>query len=47
METNRLSHALGAEICGVNIVGDLSNSELEAIHNAWREHHVIVFRGPS
>ena len=45
METNRLSHALGAEICGVNIVGDLSNSEVEAIHNAWRKHHVIVFRG--
>jgi taurine dioxygenase len=45
MESIRLSNALGAEIRGVDIVGDLSNSEIKAIHDIWHEHHIIVFRG--
>ncbi len=45
METIPLSHALGAELRGVDISGALDDSEIAAIREAWNEHHVIVFRG--
>lgn len=45
VEAVPLAHALGAEIRGVDIAGALSNAEVDAIHRAWQQHHVIVFRG--
>ena len=45
MEAIRLSNALGAELRGVDITGDLTQSEVDAIRKAWNEHHLIVFRG--
>ena len=45
MEAIRLANALGAELRGVDITGDLSGSEIEAIRKVWNEHHLIVFRG--
>ena len=45
MDVVPLGHALGAEIRGVDIAGNLSNAEVDAIHRAWNAHHVIVFRG--
>lgn len=45
MEVVPLGHALGAELRGLDITGDLSNAEIDAIHEAWHTHHVIVFRG--
>jgi len=45
MEVVPLAAALGAEIRGVDIVGELSNAEVDAIHAAWNDHHVLVFRG--
>jgi len=45
MEIVPLGHALGAELRGVDIKGDLSNAEIDGILSAWHAHHVIVFRG--
>ncbi len=45
MEIVPLGHALGAELRGVDIKGDLSNAEIGGILSAWHAHHVIVFRG--
>ena len=39
-----IAGALGAEIAGVNLAGDLSNSDFDAIHDAFLKHHVIFFR---
>ncbi|QLC21898.1 taurine dioxygenase [Parasphingopyxis sp. CP4] len=39
-----IAGALGAEIGGVNLAGDLSNSDFDAIHDAFLKHHVIFFR---
>ena len=39
-----IAGALGAEIGGVSLAGDLSNSDFDAIHDAFLKHHVIFFR---
>ena len=39
-----IAGALGAEIAGVNLADDLSNSQFDAIHDAFLKHHVIFFR---
>jgi taurine dioxygenase len=44
MQVKQLSHALGAELCGIDIAGEVSEAEVAAIRTAWNEHHVIVFR---
>ena len=44
INVRRLGHALGAEISGVDLGKELSNSEFDAIHRAFLEHHVLVFR---
>lgn len=45
MQADRLGHALGAEISGVDIAGGMSDEQVAAIRDAWHAHHVIVFRG--
>ena len=45
MEVVPLGHALGAEIRGVDITGDLTEAEIDVIREAWHRHHVVVFRG--
>jgi taurine dioxygenase len=45
MDIIPLSHALGAELRGVDIAGPVSDSEVAAIRAAWNEYHVILFRG--
>ena len=44
IEVRRLTPAIGAEIFGVDLGGDISNSQLEAIHDALLRHIVIFFR---
>ncbi|MCH7981447.1 MAG: TauD/TfdA family dioxygenase, partial [Proteobacteria bacterium] len=38
-------HALGAEIRGVDLAGDLDDASIGSIRAAWREHLVLLFRG--
>ena len=38
-------HALGAEIRGVDLAGDLDDASVGSIRAAWREHLVLLFRG--
>ena len=40
----RLSGNVGAEIAGVSLSGDLSNAQFDAIHRAFNDHSVLVFR---
>jgi taurine dioxygenase len=42
-----LSPALGAEIAGVDLSGELSAETIAAIIDTWHQHLVIVFRGQS
>jgi taurine dioxygenase len=39
-----LSHALGAEVQGVNLSRPLSNSEFDQIHQAFLERGILLFR---
>lgn len=39
-----IAGSLGAEIYGVDLTRDLSNSEFDAVHRAFLDHHVIFFR---
>ena len=45
MRINRLCYALGAEIRGIDIAGEVSDARIAEIREAWHAHHVIVFRG--
>tara|TARA_B100000676_G_scaffold310268_1_gene376250 strand:+ start:185 stop:1045 length:861 start_codon:yes stop_codon:yes gene_type:complete len=36
--------ALGAEVFGIDLGAHLSNSQRDAVHNAFIEHHVLFFR---
>ena len=47
MEVVPLGHALGAEICGIEIAAPLSDEIILEIREAWHRHHLIVFRGVS
>ncbi|MGK2900152.1 MAG: TauD/TfdA dioxygenase family protein [Burkholderiaceae bacterium] len=40
-----LSHAIGAEITGVDLRTPLSQAAEQEVRRAWLEHHVIVFPG--
>ena len=44
LRIERLSGALGAEVHGVQLGAPLEPEHLEAIHDAWLEHLVLVFR---
>jgi taurine dioxygenase len=46
MEIQPLSGTLGAEIRGVDLSRELSNSETADIHGAFLTHKVLFFRGP-
>jgi len=39
-----IAGALGAEISGVDVSGDLDAGTVAALRRAWLEHHVIFFR---
>ena len=43
--TTPMSAACGAEISGVDLREELSPADVSAIHKAWLDHLVIVFRG--
>jgi taurine dioxygenase len=45
MEAIPLSHALGAELRGIDVAGPVSDRAVAAIRAAWHKHHVILFRG--
>jgi taurine dioxygenase len=40
-----LSHALGAEVQGVDLTAALDDTTVEDINDVWNEHHVLLFRG--
>jgi taurine dioxygenase len=44
IEVQPISGALGAEIVGVDLAGELSNEAFDAVHRAFLDHHVIFFR---
>ncbi|MFG3254889.1 TauD/TfdA dioxygenase family protein [Streptomyces sp. NPDC048172] len=44
LTVDRLTPVLGAEISGVDLSEELGAEQLEEIHTAFRDHHVIVFR---
>lgn len=41
----QLSHALGAEIIGLDLRAKLDMAAEDEIRRAWKEHHVILIRG--
>ena len=45
IEVTPLSSACGAEIKGVDLTRELSESAVRAIKAAWAKHLVLVFRG--
>jgi taurine dioxygenase len=44
LEVRPIAGALGAEIHGVNLAGDLDDDTIAAIRQAWLKHCVIFFR---
>ncbi len=47
LAVRRLSHALGAEIGGVDIASPLRDDAIAAIREIWHEHHIILLRANS
>jgi taurine dioxygenase len=47
LDIRPLSGAIGAEILGVDLADDLSDSTVAAIRAAWLEHCVVFFRSQS
>ena len=45
MTVRRLSHALGAEISGVDLTKPIDSATIENILDIWNENHVLLFRG--
>ena len=45
LDIRPLSGAIGAEILGVDLAHDVSDSTIAAIRAAWLEHCVVFFRG--
>ena len=45
IEVVPLSPALGAEICGIDAAGPLSDADFQVVLDAWHEHLVILLRG--
>ncbi len=44
IEVRKLAGALGAEILGADLRGDIDNETMDDIHQAFLDHEVIVFR---
>ncbi|MBT6277123.1 MAG: taurine dioxygenase, partial [Chromatiales bacterium] len=44
IEIKPVAGAIGAEIHGVDLGQTLSNSEFDAVHQAFLDHQVIFFR---
>jgi taurine dioxygenase len=42
---HRLGSALGAEIVGLDLAAPVSAATAEALHAAWHEHLILLFRG--
>jgi taurine dioxygenase len=40
-----LSHALGAEVLGLDLTSDLDDGVVDAIQAVWNESHILLFRG--
>ena len=40
----RLSHALGAEVCGIDIARPLSETQFGEIYQAFLAHGILLFR---
>jgi len=45
LQIRRLSHALGAEIGGIDIRKPLDDKTFSEIHTTFLEHHILLFRG--
>jgi len=45
IQTRRLSHALGAEITGIDLREPLSDATFRQINDIFLEHGVLLFRG--
>ena len=43
MEINLLEEACGAEVTGIDLTKELSDTEVESIREAWLLHHVLSF----
>ncbi len=43
MNIEPVSPALGARITGVDLSQEMDDATFEAVHQAWLEHHVLVF----
>jgi taurine dioxygenase len=43
--TEPLSHALGAEIRGLDLASGLDDAVVDAIQAVWNENHILLFRG--
>ena len=43
-DLNRLSGAIGAEITGIDLTRELTNQQLDEIHQAFLDHLVVFFR---
>ena len=44
IEFRPLSDALGAEVIGVNVAGDLSEQTISEIRAGWLQHNILLFR---
>lgn len=44
IDVKPIAGALGAEVMGVDLAGDLSNQAFDEIHQAFLDHHAIFFR---
>ena len=45
MEIKRLSHALGAQVIGLDLTQHLCEADFEAVHQAFLDHGILLFRG--
>ena len=45
LKLRKLSYALGAEVCGVDISKPMSETEFGAIYDAFLENGILLFRG--
>ncbi|GAA4339427.1 TauD/TfdA family dioxygenase [Pigmentiphaga soli] len=41
----RLSHALGAEVCGIDIAAGVDDNTFAAVHEAFLKYGILLFRG--
>jgi len=44
-EIRPLAGSIGAEICGIDLAGEIADETIAAIRRAWLDHLVIFFRG--